>query len=82
MAAPIADGVRASGALLTLVWDGAAAVGIDNLNDYYDPELKRDRAYELHKLGIKLYKADVCDGQFLDGVWRAAMQRPPQAHLA
>jgi hypothetical protein len=43
-------------------------VGIDNMNNYYDVELKRDRAYELHKAGIKLYKADVCDGDFLHGM--------------
>lgn len=43
-------------------------MGIDNFNDYYDVDLKRDRAYELHKANVKLYKADVCDAALLDGM--------------
>lgn len=31
-----------------LLADGRTVVGLDNLNDYYDPQLKRDRLAQLH----------------------------------
>lgn len=31
-----------------LLVDGRTVVGLDNLNDYYDPQLKRDRLAQLH----------------------------------
>ena len=40
-------------------------VGIDNFNDYYDVGLKRERAYELSKDGVRMFHADVCDEAFL-----------------
>ena len=39
-------------------------VGIDNFNDYYDVGLKRERAYELSKDGVRMFHADVCDDAF------------------
>lgn len=34
-----------------LLDEGYAVVGFDNMNDYYDPQLKRDRVSELENLG-------------------------------
>ncbi|XP_077866962.1 uncharacterized protein LOC144355817 [Saccoglossus kowalevskii] len=41
-------------------------VGIDNFSEYYDVRLKEDRAYELHKLGVRLFEGDLCDAAFLE----------------
>ena len=49
---------------LTDQW-GAMVVGLDNFNDYYDVQLKMDRATELIKLGVHMYKGDVCDSALL-----------------
>jgi len=47
---------------------GDAVVGIDNLNDYYDPQLKRDRLARLTpKPGFRFTQMDVAD--------RGAMER-------
>ena len=47
---------------------GDQVVGIDNLNDYYDPQLKRDRLARLTgRAGFSFELMDICD--------RAAMQR-------
>ena len=44
-----------------------SVVGLDNLNDYYDPQLKRDRLARLHaRPGFRFVQLDVAD--------RAAMQ--------
>ena len=40
-------------------------VGLDLFTDYYDPQLKRDRARELIKEGVTLYEGDVCNAQLL-----------------
>src|SRR5271163_39059 len=40
---------------------GDFCVGLDNFNAYYDPQLKKDRASELQKLGIEVISADICD---------------------
>ena len=40
---------------------GDFVVGCDNFNPYYDPQLKRDRAAALAKLGIEVIEADICD---------------------
>ena len=40
-------------------------IGIDSFNDYYDVTLKRDRAFELSSLGVRVYHANVCDGTFM-----------------
>ena len=42
-------------------WNRTAVVGVDNFNAYYDPELKRARAFELHRLGVPVSHGDVCD---------------------
>ena len=35
--------------------------GIDNINDYYDQKLKKDRLNILKDLKIKFYKFNICD---------------------
>lgn len=40
---------------------GDHVVGFDNFNDYYSVKLKRDRQYELKKLGIEIIEGDICD---------------------
>jgi UDP-glucuronate 4-epimerase len=45
-----------------LLGRGDAVVGIDNLNDYYDPQLKRDRLARLtQRAGFSFQKLDVAD---------------------
>eukprot|EP00040_Diaphanoeca_grandis_P043815 m.10360 g.10360 ORF g.10360 m.10360 type:complete len:716 (-) comp8263_c0_seq1:29-2176(-) len=39
--------------------------GIDNFNDYYDVELKADRAYRLQQLGATVLYGNVCDSSQL-----------------
>lgn len=40
-------------------------LGVDNFNDYYDPELKRQNAAVLKKQGITIKKIDIRDKRFL-----------------
>lgn len=40
---------------------GDHVVGLDNFNDYYSVQLKRDRAQELAKLGIEIIEGDIQD---------------------
>jgi UDP-glucuronate 4-epimerase len=47
-----------------LAMDGFSVVGIDNLNDYYDPELKKARLAELGA-SIQFRQADIEDGAAL-----------------
>ncbi len=49
---------------------GDEVIGIDNLNDYYDPKLKRARLDQLQgQKGFKFYQADIAD---VDAVQQAA----------
>ena len=47
---------------------GEAVVGIDNLNSYYDPQLKRDRLAELRRMGgnFRFLELDFADWPALD----------------
>jgi UDP-glucuronate 4-epimerase len=45
---------------------GDTVVGCDNFNSYYDPQLKRDRAAMLEKLGVKIIEMDICDRVLLE----------------
>lgn len=50
---------------LAAQWRGVV-VGVDNFAPSSDPQLKRDRVYELSKSpGIHLYRGDICDKSFL-----------------
>ena len=46
-------------------------LGIDNLNNYYDQNLKKDRLEELNKLSCKweFIKCDLCDNQKLKQIF-------------
>mgnify|MGYP002343976051 CR=1 FL=1 len=60
-----------------LLSDGHSVVGIDNLNDYYDPQLKIDRLDVLDECyskinGLVTYdfiKLDICDSRDLESVF-------------
>jgi len=61
---------------------GHAVVGIDNLNDYYDPALKRSRLEELKRFALfQFEKIDVADRPAVAGLF-AAGRFPRVVHLA
>lgn len=54
-----------------LLTEGHSVVGIDNLNDAYDPRLKRWRLAELDgRGGLSFYYADICDREATENVFR------------
>lgn len=40
---------------------GHDVVGLDNFNDYYSPQLKRDRVAQLKASGVDVVEGDICD---------------------
>ena len=44
-------------------------VGIDNLNSYYDLDLKRARLVDLKKIKLRFYKVDICDQKKLKNIF-------------
>ncbi len=44
---------------------GDFVIGVDNFNAYYDPQLKKDRANELKKIGVEVLQTDICEKNFL-----------------
>ena len=44
-------------------------VGIDNLNSYYDLDLKKARLTNLKKLNFSFYKIDICDQKKLENIF-------------
>ena len=49
---------------LRLLQRGDQVVGIDNLNDYYDPQLKRDRVAMLAEQSLfEFHECDLADNQ-------------------
>lgn len=44
---------------------GDFVIGVDNFNPYYDPQLKKDRASELQKMGVEVLHTDICEKNFL-----------------
>lgn len=44
---------------------GDKVFGLDNFNNYYTPQLKRDRAQELAKMGISVFDGDVCEPELV-----------------
>ncbi len=48
-------------AAMQLKQRGDHVIGFDNFNDYYSVKLKRDRANELLKAGVKVHEGDVQD---------------------
>lgn len=62
---------------LKLAEQGEHVVGYDNFNDYYDPQLKRDRAAWLCRQGITVQHGDIQD----EGQLRAAIFQHHTTHL-
>ncbi|WIT10062.1 NAD-dependent epimerase [Paucibacter sediminis] len=61
---------------------GDEVVGLDNLNDYYDPQLKRDRLARLTpKPGFRFVKLDVADRAGMEALF-AAEKFDRVVHLA
>ena len=60
-------GMHVSHALLN---KGASVIGVDNLSDYYDPDLKKSRLnqFEKHK-NFKFIQADINDRALIDNVF-------------
>ena len=53
-----------------LLEDGMTIIGIDNLNEYYDPTLKKDRLNILNKFNkFKFLKIDLCDFDNLTNIF-------------
>ncbi len=44
---------------------GDFALGLDNFNAYYDPQLKKDRCRRLGQQGIEVIPLDICDSEQL-----------------
>lgn len=52
-----------------LAAQGRQVVGVDNLNDYYDPQLKQARLAELEKLdGFSYVQADIAEREAMEAV--------------
>jgi UDP-glucuronate 4-epimerase len=47
---------------------GNTVVGLDNFNDYYSPQLKRDRCKELAKHQIEVIEGDICQPAIIKDV--------------
>lgn len=61
-------GFHTTKALLTA---GHEVVGLDNLNDYYDPELKKSRLAQLQAFsGFKFVKMDLANSQGIEGIFK------------
>lgn len=53
-----------------LLQAGRKVVGVDNLNDYYDPELKKGRLQQLDNFeGFSFVKADISDKAAMEKLW-------------
>ena len=65
-----------------LLADGHRVVGVDNLNDYYDPGLKKARLAQLESAeGFRFVRLDIADAAGVDAVFRE--ERPGHVvHLA
>ncbi len=65
-----------------LLQSGHEVLGLDNLNDYYDPQLKRDRLAQLQgQPGFRFEKLDITDAISLQQLL-AAVQPEKVVHLA
>lgn len=66
-------GFIASNVARLLLEDGHSVVGIDNLNDAYDPRLKTWRLSQLQKYpGFAFHQIDICDCSALQALWETA----------
>jgi len=54
-----------------LISEGHHVIGIDNLNEYYDPELKHNRLKILSKSNLfSFHKVDLCDYQSMENLFK------------
>ena len=54
-----------------LIARGDEVIGVDNINDYYDPKLKKERLKILKQLaGFKFYKADISNYKKLQKIFK------------
>jgi len=53
----------------SLINAGSNIVGIDNLNSYYDLDLKRARLLDLKKTKFSFYKVDICNQKELKNIF-------------
>ncbi|MFI4983908.1 MAG: SDR family NAD(P)-dependent oxidoreductase [Rickettsiales bacterium] len=58
---------------------GYYVIGVDNLNDYYDPNLKKARLAKLQHKNFQFYELDICD---LEGLKKVANGCARIIHLA
>ncbi|MBF0276175.1 MAG: GDP-mannose 4,6-dehydratase [SAR324 cluster bacterium] len=54
-----------------LLKKGNRVIGIDNVNDYYDPQLKKDRLEELKNDNFFFYPCDLVDFKSLESVFKS-----------
>jgi UDP-glucuronate 4-epimerase len=68
---------------LRLLDRGEAVIGIDNLNDYYDPQLKQARLEQLRKRNnFAFHRADIADRAAMDAIAAGASGIDRIVHLA
>ncbi len=68
---------------LRLLQAGRKVVGVDNLNDYYDPELKRARLQQLDNFNdFEFVKADIEDKAAMEKMWAEQGPFKEVVHLA
>lgn len=66
-----------------LLRDGARVVGLDNLNDYYDPALKRARLALLNQhTGFSFHQVDIADRSAVHSLIRENPEADTIIHLA
>ena len=62
---------------------GVQVIGVDNLNEYYDPALKRARLAQLEGAsGFTFYKADIADREAVAGIFKNHLEIDNIVHLA
>jgi len=68
---------------LSLLKEGTAVTGVDNLNDYYDVQLKKDRLSELQKFdNFSFHQLDISDRVALEKLWSNEGPFTKVIHLA
>lgn len=66
-----AAGFIGSHCVARMVEMGMDVIGVDNLNSYYDPQLKRDRLAELHRYaGFEFLEADISDRDAIASIFK------------
>ncbi len=62
---------------------GDAIIGVDNLNDYYDPALKQARLAQLHAIpGFTFYRTDIADREAVGRLFKKHADVDAIVHLA